>query len=561
MYATLIGLLKGIQHFKAHAFAEKNKLFSSLVGGQKPSTLFITCSDSRISPALITHSEPGNIFVGRNVGNIVPLPSSEPSSIAAVIEYAVKVLGVQEIVVCGHSRCGAMNALHTPHLEETLPEVAAWLAETKVQLHEHSDNEVHSVAKSTEENILKQINNLHAYPAVSEKLKQGQLSIHGWLYEFETGQVRAYDVSSSQFVAIDEIKPHASFGKAPLTSKLVDGVRHFKAHEYPQESELFTSLANGQAPKALVIACADSRVIPTLIMNAKPGQIFAARNVGNLVPPYPSAPSGEVAAIEYALKVLQVNNIIVCGHSHCGAMKGLLNPDLEKDLPAVASWLTYAKATLEKLKEKYPESHEHSLECVTKENILVQINNLKTHPLVIEKLSRKELQIHAWFYDFEAGEVWIYDQEREDFISFDDTVTKIFLSEEMLTQMNAIVVEEAMSYLTALASPATEETYKLVMPILNTIKLQGIAVIWECIKPRVTARLETEYGELCPHTKDQRFVSFVEKGLAVKLPDVRLIQQQLMDSRQVCSQASSLFAATPTPKEKPAETLAKGLGQ
>lgn len=560
MYVTLIGLLKGIQHFKAHAFAEKNKLFSSLVGGQKPSTLFITCSDSRISPALITHSEPGSIFVGRNVGNIVPLPSSEPSSIAAVIEYAVKVLGVQEIIVCGHSRCGAMNGIHKPHLEETLPEVAAWLAATKAQLHEHSADEVDAVTKKTEENILKQMQNLQAYPAIIEKLELKQLSIHGWLYEFETGQVRAYDASSSQFVAIDEVKPHASLSKAPLTSRLVEGVRHFKEHEYHQKKELFTSLANGQSPKALVVACSDSRVIPTLIMNAMPGMIFAVRNVGNLVPPHPSLPSGEAAAIEYALKVLEVNNIIVCGHSHCGAMKGLLNPDLEKDLPAVASWLNYAKPTLEKLKEKYPQAHEHSLECVTKENILVQINNLKTHPIVIEKLSKKELQIHAWYYDFEAGEVLIYDHEKEDFISFDETVTKIFLSEEILTQMHAIVAEEAMRYLTALASPATEEAYKLVMPILNTIKLQGIAVIWECIKPRVTARLEAEYSALCPQAHDQRFLSLVEKGLAAKVPDVRLIQQQLMDSRPVSSQASSLFAPTPTPQEKPGETPVNGPG-
>ncbi|EHL29783.1 carbonic anhydrase [Legionella drancourtii] len=561
MYATLIGLLKGIQHFKAHAYEEKKKLFSLLVNGQKPSTLFITCSDSRIIPALITNSDPGNLFVGRNVGNVIPLPSSESSSIAAVIEYAVKVLDVQEIVVCGHTHCGAMNSLHTPHLEEILPTVAGWLAETKSQLHEHTDSEIHSLTKASEENILNQIKNLHAYPAIIEKLEQSQLSIHGWLYEFETGQIRAYESSSKQFVAIDEVKPNVSHDKTPLTCKLVEGVRHFKAHEYLQKKELFTSLTGGQSPKALVIACADSRITPTLITNTEPGEIFVVRNVGNIVPPHSSIPSGEAAAIEYALKVLQIKNIIVCGHSHCGAMQGLLTPDLEKDLPAVASWLIYAKPTLERLKEKHHESSEHPLVCATKENTLVQINNLKTHPIVIEKLTNNELQIYAWFYDFEAGEVLIYDQEIGDFISFDDTVTKVFLSEEVLAKMNAIVEEEAMSYLTSLASPTTEEAYKLVMPILNTIKLTGISVIWEYIKTPVTIRLDAEFGGLCPHPNDKRFTSLVEKSLEVKLAGVRLLQKQLMDSpayRQVCSQTSPLFMTMP--KAEPGEKVSNGLG-
>lgn len=523
-------LMEGIQRFQTQEDKQKKELFATLVTGQRPTTLFFTCSDSRIIPTLVTHTGPGDIFAVRNVGAIIDSYSSEPSSAAAAIEFAVKVLGVQEVVVCGHSRCGAMNGIQTPHLEETLPAVASWLAETKSMLEVHDEAHHHSLADTTEESVLIQIKKLKTHPAIIEQLEAHKLSIHGWIYEFETGQVLTHDQLTNKFLPIDQINPYLISSKALLTSKLVEGALHFKKNGYLQKKELFQSLAEGQHPKALLFSCSDSRVLPSLITDTDPGELFVARNVGNLVPFYSTAPSGEAAAVEYAINVLGVKDIIVCGHSHCGAMKGLMTPNLEKDLPAVAAWLIYAKRTLEILKHKFPESTEHSLTCVTKENILVQIENLQAYPGVIEKLANKQLKLHAWFYDFGVGEVLIYSQDQKEFIPFNDAITELLCSEEVLTRMNTIVEEEAMAYLKTLASPQTSAAYQLMMPILNYIKFKGIAGIWEQIKAPITLKIEAEFGGLCPQKTDVRLTTLVAKGLAVKLPDLRDLQKQVMDS-------------------------------
>ncbi|MBN9228688.1 MULTISPECIES: carbonic anhydrase [Legionella] len=523
-------LMEGVQRFQTQEYQKRKELFTTLANGQRPTTLLFACSDSRIIPALVTHTGPGDIFITRNVGNIINPYSTDPSSTAAAIEFSVKVLGVQEIVVCGHSRCGAMGALQTSNLEETLPAVADWLAETKSMLNVQDDLHHHSLACITEKNVLTQIANLKTHPAVIEQLEKGKLSIHGWIYEFETGQILAHDQATSQFLPIEQLNHSLVDSNALLTSKLLDGVLHFRKNDFPKKKELFQSLAQGQHPKALLFSCSDSRVIPSLITDTDPGELFVTRNVGNLVPFYSSTPSGEAAAVEYAVDVLGVKDIIVCGHSHCGAMKGLMNPHLDKELPAVASWLIYAKPTLEKLKIKFPECTEHSLVCTTKENVLMQIEHLQTHPAVIRKLANKQLKLHAWFYDFESGEMLIYSQKKEDFISFNDAITEILLSDEVFTKMRAIVVEEAMKYLKNLASPKTADACMMVMPILNCIRFKGISVIWEQIKAPITSRIKEEFGKLCPHHTDERLTSLIEKGLEVTLPDIRDLQKDIMAS-------------------------------
>ncbi|CAM3051676.1 carbonic anhydrase [Legionella steigerwaltii] len=551
-------LMEGIQRFQTQEYKKRKELFATLANGQRPATLLFACSDSRIIPALVTHTGPGDIFITRNVGNIINPYSSDPSSTAAAIEFAVKVLGVQEIVVCGHSRCGAMNGLHTPHLEETLPAVAAWLAETKSMLNVQDDLHNHSLECTTEKNVLTQIKNLKTHPAVIEQLETDKLSIHGWIYEFETGRILAHDQSTSQFLPIEQLNHSLVPSKALLTSKLLDGVLHFRKNDFPKKKELFQSLAQGQHPKALLFSCSDSRVIPSLITDTDPGELFVTRNVGNLVPFYTSIPSGEAAAVEYAVDVLGVQDIIVCGHSHCGAMKGLMDPDLEKELPAVASWLIYAKPTLERLKRKFPEYTEHSLVCTTKENILLQIENLQTHPAVIRKLSNKQLQLHAWFYDFESGEILIYSQEKKDFISFNDAVTEILLSDEVLTKMRTIVEEEAMNYLKNLASPQTADDCRRVMPVLNYIRFKGISVIWDQIKAPITSRIKAEFGGLCPHHTDERIISLIEKGLEVKLPDIRDLQKYVMASpgyHKFSGQMMRHFITMPKPQELSAQKI------
>src|SRR5262245_42518317 len=160
--------------------------------------------------------------------------------------------------------------------------------------------------------------------------------------------------------------------------KLVQGIHHFQANIFRPQRELFERLADGQDPDTLFIACSDSRVNPNLITQTEPGELFILRNAGNIVPPYGAASGGEEATIEYAVAALDVKDVIVCGHSHCGAMKGLLDPSGVAEMPAVARWLGHAEATRRIMKEKYRElSNTALLTATVEENVLVQLENLR----------------------------------------------------------------------------------------------------------------------------------------------------------------------------------------
>jgi carbonic anhydrase len=192
--------------------------------------------------------------------------------------------------------------------------------------------------------------------------------------------------------------------------KLIRGVHQFQTSIFSSQQELFQRLTRGQQPVALFITCSDSRIDPNLLTQTKPGELFILRNAGNIVPPYGSGNGGEEATIEYALTALQVNDIIVCGHSHCGAMQGLLEPDRLTDMPSVKSWLHHAEATRRIMQEKYPEgSGEERLGDTVRENVLVQLKNLETHPSVAAKLASGGLKLHAWVYQIESGIVYAYE--------------------------------------------------------------------------------------------------------------------------------------------------------
>ncbi|HTE17721.1 MAG TPA: carbonic anhydrase, partial [Armatimonadota bacterium] len=135
--------------------------------------------------------------------------------------------------------------------------------------------------------------------------------------------------------------------------KLIQGLHDFQANIFSSQRELFERLAHGQSPDALFITCSDSRINPNLITQTEPGELFILRNAGNIIPPHGAANGGEGATIEYAVAALGVRDIIVCGHSHCGAMNGLLNLDSLGELPAVRQWLTHAEATRRIAKENY----------------------------------------------------------------------------------------------------------------------------------------------------------------------------------------------------------------
>lgn len=199
--------------------------------------------------------------------------------------------------------------------------------------------------------------------------------------------------------------------------KLIRGIHHFTNEIFASKKELFELLALGQYPEVLFITCSDARVDPQLITQADPGDLFMLRNMGNLVPAFWADEKVAGAAIEYALKVLGVKQIVVCGHSHCGAIKGIVDPELLQDLPTVAEWLTHAEQTRRILTQNY--SHFDTaqlLNIATQENVLVQLENLRSYPTVAAAINKGDLVVQGWVYKIETGEIYIYHPENSQFL-------------------------------------------------------------------------------------------------------------------------------------------------
>lgn len=208
--------------------------------------------------------------------------------------------------------------------------------------------------------------------------------------------------------------------KAKPMKRLINGLHRFREGIFPERREFFEHLAEGQSPDFLFIACCDSRIQPEVLLQTNPGELFILRNIGNLVPPHGADGSAE-AAVEYAIRALGVKHIIICGHSHCGAMKAVLNPEQLADLPSVATWLRHADATRRIIEENYPHLEgEARLDKAIEENVLVQLEHLMTLPSVAPRLMRGELNLHGWVYRFETGEVSAYDPEANGFIEVEE---------------------------------------------------------------------------------------------------------------------------------------------
>ena len=219
--------------------------------------------------------------------------------------------------------------------------------------------------------------------------------------------------------------------------KLVDGIHRFQKDVFATQSRFFERLADGQKPLALFITCSDSRIDPNMLTQTRPGELFIMRNAGNIVPPYGASSCGEAATIEYAVAVLGVRDIVVCGHSHCGAMNALLHPEQVADLPAVKNWLAHAEATARIIKENYTHLSDDQarVTATVEENVLVQLENLRTHPSVLAAMNRKELQVHGWVYKFETGQVFAYDPEQGQFNSIDHPSVR---AHELTPELRAI---------------------------------------------------------------------------------------------------------------------------
>jgi carbonic anhydrase len=206
--------------------------------------------------------------------------------------------------------------------------------------------------------------------------------------------------------------------------KLVNGIHKFQRDRFSKDQKLFETLADGQSPLALFITCSDSRIDPSYLTQTQPGELFILRTAGNIVPPYGMFHGGEAATIEYAVSVLKVKDIIICGHSHCGAMVGLLHPEVIEHLPAVKGVLTHAESTKRIVTENYAHLTEEDerLTLTVEENVLVQLENLRTHPSVAAALSRKDLNLHGWVYKFETGQVFAYSPDEIAFKAIEEVM-------------------------------------------------------------------------------------------------------------------------------------------
>ncbi len=204
--------------------------------------------------------------------------------------------------------------------------------------------------------------------------------------------------------------------------KILQGVHEFRTKIYPPQKAFYKRLAaKKQKPKALFITCADSRVLPNIITNTEPGDMFQIRNAGNLVPPYGSSLGGEVATIEYAVTQLNIKHLIICGHSQCGAIHALLKNQVPEDLLGLRAWFNHAQATRQIVARKHGRKTGDRLQiAATEENVLVQVNNLSTHPCVATGLSSGEIHIYGWYYDIATGGVRQFDQSQGTFVDLED---------------------------------------------------------------------------------------------------------------------------------------------
>jgi carbonic anhydrase len=204
-----------------------------------------------------------------------------------------------------------------------------------------------------------------------------------------------------------------------VLEQLKAGIRRFQTTVYPEQAEMYRKAVSvPQEPHTLFIACADSRIDPELITQSKPGELFVLRNIGNLIPAYGEMMGGVSAVVEYAVSLLKVKHVVVCGHADCGAMKGLLAPDSVTAMPAVKNWLKNAATAMSVAEALGAENEAPAtlMRRVTEQNVLLQIQHLRTHPSVAAAMARGELTVSAWVYEIGTGEVRISQNGSNEFV-------------------------------------------------------------------------------------------------------------------------------------------------
>lgn len=200
--------------------------------------------------------------------------------------------------------------------------------------------------------------------------------------------------------------------------KILEGLAEFQNKVYPGHRELFERLKNNQTPSALFITCSDSRVVPNLILQADPGELFILRTAGNMIPPYKSALGGGVAAsIEYAVEVLGIGDIILCGHSDCGAMKAVLHPEKVDALPAVAEWVRHGELARRRFEAEQPLLEgAAALNRLAQLNIVQQLKHLVAYPFIRSRVVKNEIRLFGWYYRIEDGRILTYDSAKGEIV-------------------------------------------------------------------------------------------------------------------------------------------------
>ena len=216
--------------------------------------------------------------------------------------------------------------------------------------------------------------------------------------------------------------------------KLLNGIVDFRQNVRPKVKDTFAHLALGQRPDTLFIACSDSRVVPNLFASTEPGDLFVIRNVGNLIPPYAEdhgAHGSEAAAIQFGLSNLPITEIIVCGHSECGAIGALSQGNKNPDAPAFNCWLRHAQGSLKQVEAGATlGGHLERHNQLSQLNVLEQLEHLKTYPVVRNGLASGQLRLHGWYFDIKEANVYEYEPSEGCFHLIDEAYAATLLNRE-----------------------------------------------------------------------------------------------------------------------------------
>jgi carbonic anhydrase len=200
--------------------------------------------------------------------------------------------------------------------------------------------------------------------------------------------------------------------------KIVEGIRRFRRELYPQLKPAYDEMVRtGQKPHALVIGCSDSRVAFETLTGCGPGELFIVRNAGNIIPQYGKYMGGVTASIEFAVTQLPIRDVIVCGHTYCGAMAALLRPEISSEMPAVQKWVQFSRQAKRRIDKEHTREFDRHLREAVAENVKLQLEHLQTFPCLQKKLESGEVRMHGWVYEIENGDVVEYDTKGDRWLS------------------------------------------------------------------------------------------------------------------------------------------------